>query len=565
VKVQTFPVQYNPSENTIEWAEIIEIEIQYKEPEQPIIFDDKYDLAVITPLEFSEELVGLLDHKNSRNLSPNLVTLDEIYSGSYFPVQGRDDPEKIKYFIKDAIENWNIRFVLLVGGAEQFPGRHTHIYKKYTYQNEFTFLSDLYYADIYDEELNFSSWDTNENDVFGEHDWYGNNDELDLYPDVYLGRLACVSEDEVTTCVNKIITYETEKAYTQEWFTNLVVIGGDSLPGDEEQIDEGEYVQENVIEIMEGFIPIKIWASNGKLNQASNINDAINNGAGFVFFNGHGSTDSWGTHPHENRRVWMPPGLYRNSHINELSNGNKLPIVISDACHPCKYDLRSDCFGWTFVTNPNGGSIAFLGATDFDLSYEGVDIITKGIEKLCLELSTHYIEGAGTFGELWSKSVSTYISPNMDKIDYITVEEFQPFGDPSLKIAGESLAPEKPDAPKGPEKTSANKEHTYTACTTDPEGDNIYYLFDWDDGFDSGWIGPYASGETAEASHVWTEQGNYEIRVKAKDENGVQSDWSDPLPTIMPKNRAINFNSLFLRVLQNFPQMFPTLRLIFGQ
>jgi hypothetical protein len=371
VKVQAFPVQYNPSENTIEWAETIEIDIQYKEPEQPVIFDDEYALVVITPLEFSEELVDLLDHKNSRNLSTNLVTLDEIYSGSYFPVQGRDDPEKIKYFIKDAIENWNIRFVLLVGGAEQFPGRHTHIYKEYTYQNEFTFLSDLYYADIYDEEFNFSSWDTNENDVFGEHDWYGYNDQLDLYPDVYLGRLACVSEDEVTTCVNKIITYETEKAYAQDWFTNLVVIGGDSLPGDEEQIDEGEYVQENVIDIMDGFIPIKIWASNGKLNQASNINDAINNGAGFVFFNGHGSTDSWGTHPHENGRVWIPPGLYRNSHINALSNGNKLPIVISDACHPCKYDLRSDCFGWTFVTNPNGGSIAFLGATDFDLSYGG--------------------------------------------------------------------------------------------------------------------------------------------------------------------------------------------------
>ena len=62
-------------------------------------------------------------------------------------------------------------------------------------------------------------------------------------------------------------------------------------------------------------------------------------------------------------------------------------------------------------------------------------------------------------------------------------------------------------------------------------------MFDWDDGSNSGWIGSYVSGETAEASHVWTEQGNYEIRVKTKDENGFQSDWSDPLPTIIPKNK----------------------------
>ena len=565
VKVQIFPVQYNPSENIIEWAENVEIDIQYKVPEQiTLSFDEEYTFIVLTPSEFAGELQDLIDHKNSRGTSTKLITLDEIYSGSYFLVQGRDNPEKIKYFIKNAIENWNVRFVLLVGGAEQFPGRYTHIYKEYTYQDEFTFLSDLYYADIYDEDLNFSSWDTNENDVFGEYDWYGNNDQLDLYPDVYLGRLACINANEMTTCVNKIITYETEKAYTQDWFTNLIVIGGDSSPGDEEHIDEGEYVQGNVIDIMEDFIPIKIWASNRKLYLASNINDAINNGAGFVFFNGHGSTDSWATHPHENPNVWIPYRSYRNSHVNALSNGNKLPIVISDACHPCKHDLRSDCFGWTFVTNPNGGSIAFLGATDFDLTYEGVDTITKGIEKLCLELSTHYMDGVRTFGELWGKSINTYISPNMDKIDYITVEEFQPFGDPTLTIAGESLAPEKPDAPIGPTKTSVNKEHTYTVCTTDPEGDDIYYLFDWDDETTSGWIGPYASSETAEVSHIWTEQGNYEIRVKAKDEHGVQSDWSDPLPVIMPKNKQ-SINTLFLRFLEFHPRMLPILRLLLDQ
>jgi len=37
----------------------------------------------------------------------------------------------------------------------------------------------------------------------------------------------------------------------------------------------------------------------------------------------------------------------------------------------------------------------------------------------------------------------------MDQIDYITIEEFQPFGDPSLVIAGDSQPPDKPDAPEG--------------------------------------------------------------------------------------------------------------------
>jgi len=226
---------------------------------------------------------------------------------------------------------------LLVGGAEQLPGRYTHIYYDdfdlYPTPDEWVFLSDLYYADIYDGHGNFSSWDTNENSVFGEYDWHGNTDEVNLYPDIYLGRLACVNENEVITCVNKIIAYETVEAYKQDWFTNIVAIGGDSLPGDAEQIDEGEYVQKAVFDIMDGFSTTKIWASEGKLGQASNINDAINDGAGFIFFNGHGNMELWGTHPHENENAWIPPGFYRNSHINTLSNGNKLPVIISDACY----------------------------------------------------------------------------------------------------------------------------------------------------------------------------------------------------------------------------------------
>lgn len=523
-------------------------------------FADEYDMVIIAPEKFSSTLQPLIDHKNSRGISTKLATLDEIYNGTYFLVQGRDNPEKIKYFIKDAIENWDIRFVLLVGGAEQLPGRYTHIYYEdfnlYPTPDEWVFLSDLYYADIYDKALNFSSWDSNENDVFAEYNWYGNTDEIDLYPDVYLGRLACINEDEVATCVDKIITYETEEAYKQDWFTNLVVIGGDSLPGDEEHIDEGEYVQEAVIDIMDGFIPTKIWASNGKLYETSNINDAINNGSSFVFFNGHGNVDLWGTHPHENENVWIPPGFYRNSHVNALSNENKLPIVISDACYHCQYDVKSDCFGWTFVKNPNGGSIAFIGGTDIDLSYGGVDIITKGVEKLCLELSRRYMEGAKTFGELWSKSLTTYMSTAaMDEIDYITVEESQPFGDPSLAIAGESQPPERPDAPEGPTSGKVNIEYNYIAYTTDPEGDQIYYLFDWGDGTNSNWIGPYDSGDEVSASHLWDEKGSYEIKVKAKDIHGVQSEWSDPLPVTMPKSYTIIW-TIFEKINNWFLQLF---------
>ena len=67
----------------------------------------------------------------------------------------------------------------------------------------------------------------------------------------------------------------------------------------------------------------------------------------------------------------------------------------------------------------------------------------------------------------------------------------------------------------------------FSTTTTEPDGDDVYYLFDWDDGTDSGWLGPFDSGAMASASHSWSEVDTYEIRVKAKDVYNVESDWSD--------------------------------------
>jgi len=48
-----------------------------------------------------------------------------------------------------------------------------------------------------------------------------------------------------------------------------------------------------------------------------------------------------------------------------------------------------------------------------------------------------------------------------------------------------------------------------------------------------GSAGPYASGESVTASHTWTAAGRYDIRVKARDSFGAESDWSEPLTVKM--------------------------------
>jgi hypothetical protein len=71
-------------------------------------------------------------------------------------------------------------------------------------------------------------------------------------------------------------------------------------------------------------------------------------------------------------------------------------------------------------------------------------------------------------------------------------------------------------------------------------------MFDWDDGTPTQWIGAFESGQNITVSHTWTSKGSFNIKVKAKDEYGAESVWSDPLQVRMPKIYIIeNINSNF--------------------
>jgi hypothetical protein len=106
--------------------------------------------------------------------------------------------------------------------------------------------------------------------------------------------------------------------------------------------------------------------------------------------------------------------------------------------------------------------------------------------------------------------------------------------------------PDKPSTPDGPPGGKVGETYTYTSFTSDPDGDDVYYLFDWGDGTDTGWI------ETGEANHTWSKKGSYKIKVKAKDTHDFESRWSDPLVVTMPRDKAMT-NSLLLCFLERFP------------
>jgi len=88
-----------------------------------------------------------------------------------------------------------------------------------------------------------------------------------------------------------------------------------------------------------------------------------------------------------------------------------------------------------------------------------------------------------------------------------------------------NFPPDKPDL-TGQISGETGETYLFHFKTTDPNGDNVYYFLDWGDTTNTGWIGPYPSGEERWATHSWSQEGTYTVKVKAKDTYDVESDWT---------------------------------------
>jgi hypothetical protein len=78
----------------------------------------------------------------------------------------------------------------------------------------------------------------------------------------------------------------------------------------------------------------------------------------------------------------------------------------------------------------------------------------------------------------------------------------------------------------GPLFVEPGKEYSYTVSTTDPDGDQIRYRFDWGDGTVSSWSTFVESGTSVSFTHSWTHINAFQVQVIAQDEHGLNSSWS---------------------------------------
>jgi len=301
---------------------------------------------------------------------------------------------------------------------------------------------------------------------------------MDLYPDVYLGRLACRSTSEVRTMVNKIIKYEKTKC-DDSWFKNLILVAGDSY-NDTNHFNEGELISEDAIEKMPDFNPVKVYSSSEQDINRRTVNKAMNHGGGFAYFCGHGSAASWSTHFPPNGTKWTTG--YQIQDMMLLRNRHKLPVTIVGGCHNGQFDVTMrnilkgiceegflgyfsskpgnaggfwykqwipNCWAWWLTSKVGGGAIACIANTGLGTHGDGdadnnsiadyLEVLDGWLELRFLEL--YGTEGYDILGENHGDTMSEYLNRFLGdeaKMDVKMVQQWELFGDPSLKIGGYS-------------------------------------------------------------------------------------------------------------------------------
>ena len=366
--------------------------------------------------------------------------------------QTGSDTGSIRTYLQNVYNTWNPppSFLLLMGDAEFIPlfYRSTH---PYDYLKTGT---DLYYATL---------------------------DGSDFFPDVFPGRISVDDASQAATVIGKILQYERSPITTPATFYDKALAAGYFQDVDYDGYDDRFFLQTS--EVLRDFLVARqgksvercytktsgsnpccyyygqplpfglVWTGS-----ATQINNAINNGVFLVTHRDHGGVGGWGD------------PAYDTSDVSLLTNGDKLPVVLSINCETGHFDNETDaaghstpysavCFCETFGRKAGGGAVGVFGHTrvswsgpndemakgfydavwpDFDPSYPGAGS-TQPIASPMYRMGTML-----NFGKLWMYD-KYYLTggegypwgSDMESTK-ITFEMGTWFGDPTMQIWTES-------------------------------------------------------------------------------------------------------------------------------
>ena len=162
-----------------------------------------FQYVIVTGAVLQEEFQVLADYKSARGITATVVTTDYIYA-NFTGIEGGDGPDKIRDFIRAAVNDWGTQWVLLGGDIDRVPMRGAYGYVPSlggpTVDNNIP--ADIYFACI------DGMWNSDGDTIWGESSDGAGGADVDLVPDVSFGRAPVSSEAEAMQFIDKVMAYQ---------------------------------------------------------------------------------------------------------------------------------------------------------------------------------------------------------------------------------------------------------------------------------------------------------------------------------------------------------------------
>ncbi len=348
---QYCPFDYRPASGRLSLITSARIEVRYRESAAPAAFltqgqrellDRDVATLVVNPTDVDRMAPRVIatDHEEtdvviltSSTLAPSLAGFrswlmrkgyfTEIVRIDTISQSGRDTPEKMRNFLKEKFAATGLKYVILAGDVQHVPCRKAY----FDYRSGSYVPADWYFADL------DGDWDANGNNRFGEMD----GDSVDLFADIYVGRLPLDGAGDAANFLKKDTTYE---ICPDTGYLDNVILPSEWLWPD---IDfSGRIVNTNIARALSAA---STWGIDSGLGMSpSEVISGLNAGRQLFHFAGHGAVDDFGS-------------TFGSDDIPSLTNTDKLCIVNTMCCDAGHFD-GVDCLGEKLVNATNGGAVS---------------------------------------------------------------------------------------------------------------------------------------------------------------------------------------------------------------
>ena len=344
----------------------------------PLIHEDEFtiDYLIITSDAYKSDFEPLINWKRTKGLTANIVTVESIQT-SY---SGKDIQAKIKNYIRQAVKNFNTKFVLLGGDESVIPPRYCAGNKRDPLDKFNAVIPcDYYYCCLNDPY----DWDKNGNGIYGEPEDEiagGYNGEYYDEPCVAVTRLPLSSSESIESYIYRLIQYEMNPAWN-----NSMLLSGTAFKRD----SSGNIVISAYKEGVSRYNMIR-WYWNGTMDflfdeknsfgldtnpifTSANLSSKIAQGYNFIDINAHGLRNCFDMEDSKDEYDW-------NNAVNQINPCHS--IVTTVACYTNALDYidgsaPTPCLSEAFLMNTqnsNTGVIAYYGSSRYGY-YSGISTV----------------------------------------------------------------------------------------------------------------------------------------------------------------------------------------------